>query len=530
MRRLFEYVSNLNALQTALIAGLLLVLGWSPLPTFFLLFIGVFMLLVLENKLENKSRLQFFCYFYLAHLLWNVGTTWWVYKASLGGAIFMLIANSAIQILPWALYRFSKKVVGSKNAIPLFFCYYIGFEHFHQLWDLSWPWLTLGNSLGSSPAFAQFYQFTGVAGGSLWILIVGFSLYSAYAGKSLLKPLIWAIVPAVLSLGMFFFQDFEEENPIKVGLIQPNYEPHFQKFEIDPLLQVDTIIMQMEDMAQQGAELMVLPETALVDGIDEEYADEDRKILALKAFIKKYPNVSIIGGCDTYRLYEEKATTTARKSKYDANLYYDVYNTAFYLDSLGLRKRLYHKAKLVPGTEIMPYPGFFSFLDKVMISLDGTPNSLGRDFETFNYYNSDSVAIAPNICYESIYGDWTSDFTRKGANIIAIMSNDGWWGQTYGYQQLLDYGKLRAIENRRWIARSGNTGISGVISPKGIMENPSTFWKREAVLATVYPRTKMTMYAKLGDFINRTLFLVCLFVFPSICIKWFVSRKAGTTK
>lgn len=527
MNKMNAFIEKLSPLKVALLAGFVLVLGWSPLPTFPLLFVGIFLLLVLSEKLENESNRRFVWLFYIAHFIWNIGTTWWVYKASLGGAIYMIFANSLLQITPWVLHRFTRSVLGSSKSLILFICFYIGFEHFHHVWDLSWPWLTLGNSLGSAPIFAQFYEFTGVAGGSIWILLGGLALYSKWAKLKFMHPLIAIMVPAVISLFIFFIRDFDRGEPIQVGLVQPNFEPHDAKFDIDPLLQLDTMLQQMEKLAQQGATLMVLPETALVGGIDESIPSKDRKFYRLERFIEKHPGIAIMGGCDSYRIYSEKATATARQSRYDENMFYDQYNTGFYIDSLNLRP-LYHKAKLVPGTEIMPYPGVFSFLDKVMISLDGTVNSLGRDYITLNYYSGDSIAFTPSICYESIYGDWTAKFVRDGGNIISIMSNDGWWGQTYGYKQLLQYGQLRAIENRRWIARSGNTGISGVISPKGMLSKASTFWTRDAILATVYPRTELTMYTILGDYINRILFLVCLFVIPSVIVKWYVNRKNKT--
>lgn len=524
MNKIYLFIEKLSPLQTAILAGLFLVLGWSPLPTFPLLFVGISLLLILSHKLEDQSNKRFVWLFYLAHFIWNLGTTWWVYKASLGGAIFMIFANSLLQITPWVLHRFTKKVLGSSKSMILLVCYYIGFEHFHHVWDLSWPWLTLGNSLGSAPMFAQFYEYTGVAGGSIWILIGALALYGRWAKLKFMHPLIAILGPATISLFMFFVQDFDHGDPIQVGLVQPNFEPHHGKFEIDPLLQLDTMIQQMEFLAERGATLMVLPETALVEGIDESIPAKDRKFYRLAQFIQKHPKIAIMGGCDSYRIYDNKATPTARKSRYDERVFFDQYNTGFYIDSKNLRP-LYHKAKLVPGTEIMPYPGVLSFLDEVMISLDGTVNSLGRDYKVRNYYNQDSVAFSPSICYESIFGDWTAKFVRDGGNIISIMSNDGWWGETYGYRQLLQYGQLRAIENRRWIARSGNTGISGVITPKGILKNASTFWTRDAILTTVYPRTDLTLYTKRGDYLNRMLFLVCLFVIPSICVKWYVNRS-----
>ena len=85
-------------------------------------------------------------------------------------------------------------------------------------------------------------------------------------------------------MGIFFFRDFDQGKAIKVGLIQPNFEPHNEKFEIDPLIQLDTMIHQMQTMADQGAELMVLPETALVDGVDESIPAKDRKFYRLAQF------------------------------------------------------------------------------------------------------------------------------------------------------------------------------------------------------------------------------------------------------
>lgn len=525
MNSVLNKLDILKPWQIALLSSVFLIAGWPPLPTFPLLFVGIFLLLILEERLEKSSGKKFFGHFYLAHLLWNIGTTWWVYKASLGGAIFMLLANSALQVIPWALYRFSKKTIGPQRSLFLWVCYYVGFEHFHHLWDISWPWLTLGNSLGSAVAFAQFYEYTGVAGGTLWILLGAAALYHHKKNRiTWLSVGLVIIIPALISLGMFWSQSFEQKEELKVGIIQPNFEPHNEKFSIPPMKQLDTIISQMEIVAQKGAKLIVLPETALVDGFDEEYAYESTMIRSLRLFIDKYPEVSIIGGTDSYRIYETDETATARQSKRDPSMYFDIYNSAFFIDKDSLQT-IYHKAKLVPGTEIMPYPGLLSFLDKIMISLDGTPNSLGRDYKITNYKLQDSSKIAPNICYESIYGDWTAKFARAGANYIAIMSNDGWWGKTYGYHQLFDYGKLRAIENRRWIVRSGNTGISGVISPKGIVSQETKFWERTQVNASIYKRSELTLYTRWGDFLNRTLFLVSLFVIPGLIVRRVLRKK-----
>src|SRR5207247_2436074 len=108
------------------------------------------------------------------------------------------------------------------------------------------------------------------------------------------------------------------------------------------------------------------------------------------------------------------------------------------------------------------------------IDLGGTSGSLGMQkertvFKTQSTINNpqSAIFIAPAICYESIYGDFLSAYIRNGAEFIAVITNDGWWGDTPGYIQHENYARLAAIEFRRDIARSANTGISCFINQKG---------------------------------------------------------------
>jgi len=521
------FVSKLKSLknwQLAVLSGLIMSIGWPPLPTFFVLFVGLVPLFILEEKTSASKNLYFFGWLYLAHFIWNLIVTWWVYKASLGGAIFMVIANSALQTIPWLLYRFSKKIIAPKRALPLFICYYLAFEYIHHVWDLSWPWLTLGNALAASRPFAQFYEFTGTAGGSIWILFVNVLFFKWYQGKlNLRAPIVAMLLPATVSLVMYFAIDYKNGDAIKVGIIQPNFEPHEEKFNLLPMVQLDTMLKQMETLSAKGATLFILPETALVDYITEEYAMQSEKIIALQKFISKHPSSAVLAGCETIVEYDKRQTPTAREFSDAPGYFYDSYNTALYIDSEGLQP-FYHKTKLVPGTEIMPYPQVFAFLGKYAIALGGTSGSLGRDYKVVNFKTQNQHVIAPNICYESIHGAWTGKFVNQGAELIATISNDGWWGQTYGHKQLQEYGALRAIETRKWIVRSGNTGISGIIDPKGNLKQATKFWTRDAVAATVYYRKGKTLYVILGDYLGKMAILITLFVLPSLWIKRKVMR------
>jgi apolipoprotein N-acyltransferase len=164
----------------------------------------------------------------------------------------------------------------------------------------------------------------------------------------------------------------------------------------------------------------------------------------------------------------------------------------------------------VPGVEKMPYPALFGFIEKYAIDLGGTSGSLASDGQSKVFTSYQKIGLAPIICYESVFADFTASYVRKGADVLCIITNDGWWGNTPGYRQHFDYGRLRAIENRRAIARSANTGISGFINVDGSVAMESEWWQEAALRGSVPVYTQQTFYTKYGDWIAY------LFVFMAI--------------
>jgi apolipoprotein N-acyltransferase len=213
---------------------------------------------------------------------------------------------------------------------------------------------------------------------------------------------------------------------------------------------------------------------------------------------------------DSYYQYSanEKHSITARKFR-NSEAYYDAYNAAIQLNAFD-SMQVYHKSKLVPGVEKMPYPALFGFIEKFAIDLGGTSGSLASDGESKVFKSYQKIGLAPIICYESVFADFTASYVRKGADVLCIITNDGWWGNTPGYRQHFDYGRLRAIENRRAIARSANTGISGFINIDGSVAMESEWWQETALRGSVPVYTHQTFYTKYGDWIAY------LFVFMAI--------------
>jgi apolipoprotein N-acyltransferase len=155
----------------------------------------------------------------------------------------------------------------------------------------------------------------------------------------------------------------------------------------------------------------------------------------------------------------------------------------------------------VPGVEIMPYHTVFGFLEKFSIDLGGTSGSLGTQPDR-SVFTSGQTKIAPSICYESIYGDFMSGYIRNGAQLIFVITNDGWWGNTPGYRQHKNYGRLLAIEFRKSVARSANTGISCFINQRGDIIRETGWWEKDAIKQTVYKNDIRTFYANHGDYLG----------------------------
>ena len=160
------------------------------------------------------------------------------------------------------------------------------------------------------------------------------------------------------------------------------------------------------------------------------------------------------------------------------------------------------------GVEKMPYMNLLKPLERLIVDLGGTTGQLGTDKYRRLLHQRNSrfpygISVAAPICYESVYGDHFAAFAADGAEIMMVITNDGWWHDTEGYRQHFSYSRLRAIETRRWVCRAANTGISGFISPTGEVVQ-SLGWKERGTLTQeVTPSREVTLYAAAGDYLGR---------------------------
>lgn len=508
----------------ALISGLLLSVSWFE-PFTFLVFFAWIPLLVVEDKIANstsagRKRLKLTGLSYLTFFTWNICVTWWIYYASLEGACMAIICNAILMCVVFMIWHNLKRRLHKPWAVWLLIPIWLGFEYGHTLWDLTWTWLTLGNVFANTHNWVQWYEFTGTSGGSLWILAVNILFFQLiktgfYPLKQLLKPVFVIIIPIALSyIILLTFSLPKSEKTYKTLVVQPNVDPYNDKFYTAPEIQLHLMLKQVDGALDSTVDFLVLPETFLTENIYEGKQNESFSFNFLKdSVLGKYPNLTIVSGANTMYVYQhgEKRSATARKFG-NADEYFESYNTGMQLNNEGFA--FYHKSKLVPGVEKMPFPALFKPFESFAIDLGGTMGSLGVQDERTVFFNHDKkVGIAPVICYESVYPDYVAQYVRNGANLIFIITNDGWWENTPGHKQHLAYAKLRAIETRKEIARCANTGISCFVSSLGDIEQATPYWKEALIKKDMSPNNTITLFVRFGDLISYAASIIAILLF-----------------
>ncbi len=526
---------KLKPLYLSLLSGLLLIVAWPPLPTAFILFIGLVPLLLIHHQLEGtrRSHLRFWGWVYLALFIFNTGATWWVWNASPSGCIMMLVMNSLLMSLPFLGFSLVKQVL-PKIAYPAFALFYLGFEYWHFNWNASWPWLTLGKGFASMPFYIQWYEYTGEMGGSALVLVINILVARSLINKTYGK--LWQPGLVVIGFGLLSgmasrFEGKETSSfaPLNCVISQPNIDPYTEKFGsgdnyLYPEIQLDYAMEAAQPYLDDRTDLLLFPETAIVGANDESQLNTSQLLRPLLE-ITRDKKLRVLAGAETYAVFRQKdrPSITARFDSLSV-FWYDSYNTAMLLDSNVVRS-VYHKSRLVPGVEKMP----FEFLEWMSIKLGGTSGSLGTSDRAINFSLANGVKIAPLICYESVFGDYANEFVKDGANVLAVVTNDGWWGETPGYQQHLMYGAIRCIETRREMVRSANTGVSAKIDKRGNITQSIPYKKRGAFACQARPLSYMTFYVKYGNLVGKIASLLSILILVWTIIKYGSGSKNEPT-
>jgi apolipoprotein N-acyltransferase len=539
---------NKNILR-AVLSGLLLWAAWPPTPySTFLLFIGLVpLLLALEDIMQsssgNKGKRIFWTSF-LGFFIWNTLCIYWVYNSlkMIGEVIAVPLSLIPYSLGPllmstacWLYYKL-RYITSPLKSLAGLVAFWIAYEFLHQSWDLSFPWMNLGNGFAVSHQWVQWYEYTGVYGGTLWVLAVNILFFLAYtsyrhADKSYKlfggAALLLIALPIGISLGMYSSYE-EQQNPANVVVVQPNVDP-YAKYGSEPVsAQLENLIQLSDSLGQPNTEYFIWPETAIPANVNEELIRSNPYYIRIQEFLDKYKNANVLSGIESYKVYNYEATASSRATN-NPNEYYDAFNAAVNIENSAM-VQFHHKSKLVPGAEQMPFGSALSFLKPVFAQLGGSSGSYGKQDEPEVFYSQNGIGAAPVICFESIWGGYVGQYIEKGAQFIAVITNDGWWENTSGKDQHLDYAKLRAIETRRWVCRSANTGISAFINQRGDITQKTSWWKKDALKADINLNSEITFYVKYGDFIAWigsiiTILVVVWLIFSKSLEKFFYKKQ-----
>jgi apolipoprotein N-acyltransferase len=525
-------MKKLHLLLLSALSGVLFTIGWpvNGFPAF--LFTAFIPLLIIEEYiLKNRqdfSRYSVFFYTYPAFLIWNIATTWWVWNST-PAAVAAWTLNALFMSTVMNVFHLSRRYLFQNRQGGYFILafYWIAFEYLHLNWAITWPWLNLGNGFATYYQWIQWYEYTGTMGGTFWIIAINILIYKII--KQVTSPannkykFIWnsslALFLLVVPIGYSYFSyySYEEENrPVNIIVVQPNLDPYSEQYTTPPLEVVDINFNLAKEIMDSTTTIIACPESTLQENIWEGRIEQSASLNKLKLLIKQYPNLNIIIGASTFKRYFDE-TSISKTARYHekGEFYYDNFNTAFLISNNdSIRK--HHKSKLTPGVEYMPQWGF---IGKIAIDLGGSTGSLGTDKVQKPFVINDSIRIAPIICYESVFGEYCTRFIDKGAQAFCLITNDGWWGNTPGYKQHLTFSSLRAIEMRRSIARSANTGTSAFINQRGDISQPTEYWVPDAIKESINLSDKVTFYSTFGNYFGRisafisVTFILLTFVF-----------------
>jgi apolipoprotein N-acyltransferase len=513
----------------SVLSGLMLGFSFPPSPFGVLACAGLVpLLIVLADVRTTRKALG---YSYVAFVVFHLITLNWTGGYAHGHDAYMMIAGAVTIVLhplfyfiPIYLYLIVRRNLGDWPALVALPLLWVSYEYSHTLSEWSFPWLTIGNSQTYNLPGIQYISITGVFGLSLWILVLNVLLFVLYSRLAREGRRQFSVSSAALALGILLvyaiprvygsFVLSEADTPrgersgsnagqITVGMIQPNLDP-WDKWSVNGY-QTVTSYLRMTDSLRQTAcrakpDLVLWPETAIPFFI---LTDANRMSLQdLRSRIDSI-GVPVLTGFPHAVFYADstQAPPSAKRSRM-TGLRYDTFNAAALIQPGVDEIPWYGKMKMVPFAERVPYADMFHFGDFLRWDVGIGGWQIGKDSTVFVERRT-GARFSTVICYESTYPAFVSDFVRKGAEFIAIITIDSWWAKMSGAYQHKQYAILRAVENRRWIARCAVGGISCFIDPYGRVYDETELLSGAVLCKTIGRSTELTPYTRYGDWLAQ---------------------------
>jgi apolipoprotein N-acyltransferase len=485
------------------------------------------LLILLERP---GSYFQKFRFLYLTFFIASCIALYWVggfthmrdpYLMMAGG--LLLLAEPVFFSLIMLTYSFVRKKLGLTIALIALPAIWVTWEWLYAYGQFSFPWLTLGNTQTYYLQKIQFAEITGVYGISFWVVAINVLVFLLFleatkAGWKLTQRKTLLMLTAIFALyiaptiyGITVNEkEFMQRSPneLKVGIVQPNTDP-WEKWTGENSMdqrwhQVEQYLAMTDAQRKDSIDISVWPETAVLFNLpSSRYYDQFRSAIDSM-------NVSIITGFVDYHFYENGEAPVASSIISGTTVHYDSYNSVMFAEPHVPFVQRYAKMRLVPFAERIPYADEVPFLIEPLRWGVGISNwGIGKDSTVFEDHRHKSKFLAM-VCYESIFPEFVSSFVKRGAEFLVFITNDSWWGNTSGARQHAQIAVLRAIENRRWVVRCANGGISCFIDPMGRMYDKTSMYTQASIVHSIEPRSEQTFYTRHGDWFARICAMLTL--------------------
>lgn len=521
--------SRLAAFLSAISSAALFLLSWPALvglPIFALFaFVPLFYIsqLAISRKITHNELKWFTA---AAFLTWNVGAVSFLFslEASLGIRMLSMFTPVVINTL-WMtaammLYHWSAQRAGVGWGSVLFVAVWLSFEFIELHWPLAFPWLNLGHVFATQPEWVQWYSITGVAGGSLFVLLLNvmISLGILHLSSKTARGIALALIILLIAIPVAYrqldsTQQTESAQKLTFTIVQPCAGVGKQTEEYRGVAFRLAEARQLFYDQQLAGSIVVFPETYLFEkpvisgpadslafsGLWIDKLNGSKSVEILREMMARGQWKGVIAGAFTQRFYDRDdsapgfAVAVPGLGASVVN-----YNSALLLDSAKVEIR--HKTMLVPGVEVVPFASSLPFLNDMALNLGGVVGTLGQNPKIETVEVSDHQ-IGVQICYDSAFGWVSRELVNRGAEVLVVITNDSWWDDTPGYKHLLQFAQLRAIEFGRPVVRSANCGVSAFINSRGEIVEHIPWDEKGAITAQVDVGRGMTFYTSYGDFI-----------------------------
>jgi apolipoprotein N-acyltransferase len=473
-------------------------LAFPPFPLGPVIFISLVPLLL---AIDGLAPYRAFKFGYLWGVIFYAGMVYYIAWVTIPGMIATVLILALIPATSMLIYsRLAAKLPSlAMLSIPV---YFLTWNWLLTKSDLNYPWTDIGYSLSYFLPLIQAAEIGGVYLISLCIFVVNILVFKSisespvksWSGRSRSMIIAVIIILSLYSYGVVRIRDLRNDLPedtLTVGMVQGNITKDI-KWNRDGLqVSFDRYFSLSSRAVADGAELLVWPETAIPTYL----AQEPGNMTMVTSFVDSI-DTPLLTGVVYYTV--------------DSLGEYVYFNSAMLLEPQKTGYQLYSKIHLVPMSEKIPFSGKVKKLKDI---------HLGQaDFTSgvqMTVFNTDGLDFSTLICFESVFPGFTREFTRLGARMLVVITNDMWFGNTSLYEQHAMMAVFRAIENRVPVVRAANTGVSMAVDKSGCILAKSSTFTEEYLVATIHPETSKSLYNKSGDFIpmvSAPVALICLII------------------